>query len=544
MKTTILTAAVLMALSLTARAGTESTDTVAPQDQSEMREANNRDRIEDKDFAKAKAEAEAKAKSEKADSKKGSIGSKVYTGFIDNNGVKGKLEVKTYDTDTLLKFTPEVCETGDCTKVVLYTSKNLDDLTAIRDTLGEKIKSETPLLTEAEKRRISKKEEATTAAITDKEVRDELADSLNLECNIDEEVVKSKRSIKKLEVTLDKTRFAGLDIPERSTDSNQSDQFRSDAECSASVLKAYMDEHEAEDLTDLKEKLNDLKGEERELKKLVSSAKSESDKTRFQKAVEFKQKEIASVQKEFDTAKKTAAAYDKAVSSVARKLVFDPAVSDLATRERFGSNASDFYLHDLAFTTGDSFKSVRKGATSSILDIYKRQAQSTLAFTEMANKTTDPIEKQRLLQAANFYRAAGMNYNTVMNSTVLKREFGHTAAQAGLEPGSILEEVYSMYNPGSQEITNYMTKAAGNKAGNLPEVLMVQNADGTYSKVVSGGNQSAAGVVRGQRVGAGARAGQLAMPVPSVPVGTPGSNLGRQMQPANSTIRSGRVGTL
>ncbi len=526
MKTTILATAVLIALGSNAHAlevefsdtKVEATEVVsatdtdkARKDEEKVKAAAKAKAEADSDVkAKAKKDAEEKAKAD-ADAKKSAAAKsdskaddekprKKITGFQDNNGVTGDLEVGIVGNETVLKFTPDSCSSGSCTKVVLFHNKNLSDMTALRDALGNPPKpvdtedKEDSILSSAEKKRLERKREKETTDVTDKDVRDELALMLSTECGIDEEVVSSGRSLRNsrssqnLEAALGKTRFSGLEVPEKSSDSNSSDQFKSDAECSAGVLKEFMAEHEAEDLTDLKEKLNDLKTAQKEWKLDLRREDSESGRKRIQKKLDAVSAEIAKVTKELDSAKKTASAYDKATLNVAKRLIIAPAVSDLATRKFFTSE--DFFLHDLAATTSDTFKGVRKAASNSLLDIYRLQSQSYLAFNEMANKTNDPAQKLHMQQTALHYQQAGMNYNSMMNNIKFKGELGHSAAQAGLQPKSILEEIYGNYNSGSQEITNYLsstsatsgaTRPGANQA--LPQVLMVQNNDGTYSQV-------------------------------------------------------------
>ena len=558
MKTTILTAAVLLALGITAHAEdtfsdvkqeAKATATSDESDKAKAEAAEKAKKDEKEKEAKAKAEAEAKAKAEKekadkeaaakkseaskADDKK----SKKITGFQNNDGVTGDLEVGIVGGETVLKFTPDTCKTGNCTKVVLFNNKNLDDMKALRDAFGEAAKEkveESEVLTASERRRADKKKERESSEVTEKEVREEIASMLSTECGIDEDSVKKgsrdSRASQNLDSALGKTRFAGLEMPEKSSDSNTSDQYRSDAECSASVLKSFMADHETEDLTDLKDKMSDLKEAQRILKSELRTEGSEKGRAKIEKKLEAVKTEIARVQKDLDSAKKTASAYDRATLSVAKRMIINPAVNDLATRKFFTSE--DFFLHDLAATTSDDFKGVRKAASNSLLDIYRKQSQSYLAFSEMANKTTDPAQKLQYQQTALFYQQAGMNYNAMMNNSRFRGELGNSASQAGLDPKSVLEDIYGNYSAGAQEITSYLSKvgvtgtaARGATTAALPEVLLVQNSDGTYSQVTVASSTNVG--ARGERVGAGiaggARVVQLARPLPNPPNGIIGN---------------------
>ena len=577
MKTTILTAAVLLALGISAHAEDSFSDvkqeaktsTSSEESDKANAEAAAKAKKDDKEKdAKAKAEAEAKAKAdkEKADkeaaakkseaSKEEGKKNKKITGFQNNDGVTGDLEVGIVGGETVLKFTPDTCKTGNCTKVVLFNNKNLDDMKALRDAFGEaakeKAEESSEVLTASERRRADKKKEREDSAVTEKEVREEIASMLSTECGIDEDSVKrgshDTRAGQNLDSALGKTRFAGLEMPEKSSDSNSSDQYRSDAECSASVLKTFMADHESEDMTDLKDKLSDLKEAQRILKADLRSEGNEKARARIEKKLEAIKTEIAHVQKDLDSAKKTASAYDRATLGVAKRMIINPAVSDLATRKFFTSE--DFFLHDLAATTSDDFKGVRKAASNSLLDIYRKQSQSYLAFSEMASKTTDPAQKLQYQQTAMFYQQAGMNYNAMMSNSRFRGELANSASQAGLDPKSVLEDIYGNYSAGAQEITTYLSKVGVNGAvarggtSAIPEVLLVQNADGTYSQVTVTGSTNVG--ARGERVGAGMNQGrviQLARPVPTPPNGLINNNQQKiNIQQPQPVINTGRVG--
>ncbi len=522
MKTTILATAVLIALGFSAHAEEDVEFSDTKVEATEVKSATDTSKAtKDEEKAKAKTEAEAKAKADAkakakadADAKKTAAAKsdsksdeepprKKIKGFQDNNGVTGDLEVGIVGTETVLKFKPDSCSSGSCTIAVVFdkkTNEDMNDMKTLRDALGNPPKpvdtenKEDDILKTAEKKRLDRKRDNEASDVTEKSVREEIASMLSSECGIDEDVVNSgrtrreSRSNQNLEAALGKTRFSGLEVPEKSSDSNSSDQFKSDAECSAGVLKEFMAEHEAEDLSDLKEKLKDLKTAEMEWKKDLRREDSESGRKRIQKKLDAVSAEIALVTKQVTKAKNTASAYDKATLNVAKRLIIAPAVSDLATRKFFTSE--DFFLHDLAATTSDTFKGVRKAASNSLLDIYRLQSQSYLAFNEMAAKTNDPAQKLHMQQTALHYQQAGMNYNSMMNNIKFKGEIGHSAAQAGLQPKSILEEIYGNYNNGSEEITNYLSSASATGGAtrpgtnqNLPQVLMVQNNDGTYSQV-------------------------------------------------------------
>lgn len=520
MKTTILATAVLLALGFQAHA-----------------------EVDEPVSSDKKEEAVTKKTDEKVKRTK-------ITGFQDNDGNVGDLEVGVVGTDTVLKFTPDSCKEGSCTKVVVFdkkTANDMNDMKALRDALGIAAKpkeEEKEVLSKAEKLRLAKKLDKDFTTITEKEVREEIALMMSVTCEIDEDSISSGRlgsrdslANQNLGIALGNTRLAGLSLPEKSPDSNTSDEYKSDAECASKVLKEFMSEHEVEDMSDLKDKLSDLKMAEKEWKLDLRREETAKGREKIQKKLDAVKLEIESVQKDFDTAKKTAAAYDRATTGIAKRLIINPSVSDLATRKFF--TAEDFYLHNLAATTPDAFKGVRKAASNSLLDIFRLQNQTHLAFNEMANKTTDPAQKLQFQQAALHYQQAGQNYNAMMSNNTFRGEIAHTASEAGLNPRSILEETFGYYNQGSQIILNDLSKlnlngtaqAQSNQA--LPQSLMVQNSDGTYSPVAvvgpNGQTVTTGGVnSRGTRVGANGAVIQIARPFPQAPQITLGSPQGMQ----------------
>lgn len=521
MKTTILTASVLLALSMSAFAEPDASEFVEKKDTAQVAAASAK-KAEDEAKAKAKGEAEAaKAKAEAQaakdvdDSKKVEVKRKKFIGFQDNDGVTGDLEVLDFGDDAYIKFTDASCTAGTCVRGVPFDKKTMGDinnLKNLRDALGKKseetkvAKKEEKLTPSDQLRKDRKDEEASV-----KDVTDEIASMLSLECGIDEEVVTSRRGSRdyrgatlnqNLDAALGQTRFAGLQIPTKGADSNASDQFKSDAECSASVLREFMDQYEAEDISELKDKLSDLKEAELRWKRELRAATSPREIALLEKKLAAAKEEIKKLNTDMAKAKKVASAYDRATTAIAKKLVINPSINELATRQAFTSE--DFFLHDLAATTSDSFKGVRKAASQSLLDIYRLQSQSYLAFNELANKTNDPQQKLQYQQAALHYQRAGMNYNAMMNNSRFRGELFHSATQAGLNGQVIVDDIYGNYTAGAQQISSYLTQVGANGGtGNqtaLPQLLMV-NSDGTYSVIGDQNNQSTViGSGRGGRV--------------------------------------------
>ena len=562
MKTTILTAAVLIALGFAAHA--ESVTSQAPKPAEASKSDKDKDKKDEKAAPKEepkKEEAKKEDDSKKADSSSAESERKKISGFQTNDGETGDLEVGIVGGETVLKFTPDSCKTGKCTKFAVFSgnTQNLNDMKALRDALGgsPEDKKEDVVLTAAEKRREERKKERMRDTTTEKDVREEIADMLSTECGIDSEVTASKSSRNaNFSTALSRTRFNGLELPDRAGDSNSSDQFKTDAECSANVLKDFMADHEQEDISDLQEKMKDLKTLERELRTQLRHENTEAGKKRLEKRIAGVQEEAKKAKEDYDSAKKTASAYDRATLNAAKRFVINPSVNDLASRGTF--TADDFFLHDLAATTPNAFKSVRKAASQGLLDVYKLQAQSYLAFNDMASKTQNPQEKLQYQQAALFYQQASNNYNNMMNNRTFQSELAHSAAQAGLEPKSILEEIYGTYRSGSQEITSYLTNVAanGNKVTNqpLPQILMVQNADGTLTQVsvpagttitTSNGQQISIGGAnaRGTRQAVGA--GQMNMNANSITSRIPQPNLngmaGNQVMNQNGIVNNGML---
>lgn len=442
-------------------------------------------------------------------------------GFVTNDGEQGTLEVGTVGDETVLKFTPDACRNqgGDCHKLVVFDKKtevDMNDMKSLRDALekaGGK-KAERPQdtsLSPSERRRQTRTEERERNQITDREVREEIDLLLATECNIEEGTAgrRTMRDSRTPDISgrLSQTPFAGLQMPQRSADSNADDNFRTDAECATSVLRDFMDQYSSDDLEDLREKAQDLKRKEVELRAQLRRA-DEREKARIQKRLDDTRNEMAKANQELDSARKKASSYDRTVTNVARSIIIKPAVQDLATRQFF--TGEDFFLHDLAATTPDAFKGVRRAASQSLLDIYRLQAQSYLAFNDLANKSQNPAEKLQFQQAAHHYFSAATNYNNMMNSVAFKGELGRSASQAGLNPVSILNEIYQgSYSQGAQQIQSYLTTAGTNRPGQggvnqqIPQILMVQNQDGTYTTVEIGGTNNqgigqGTGVIGGQ----------------------------------------------
>ncbi len=174
MKTTILATAVLIALGFSAHAEevefsdtkVEATEAKSATDTSKAKKDDEKVKAEAKAKAEAdvkakeeaKKEADAKAKAKKdaeekakadADAKKTAAKSdsksedetprKKIKGFQDNNGVTGDLEVGIVGTDTVLKFTPDSCSSGSCTKLVVFdkkTNEDMNNMKSLRDALG------------------------------------------------------------------------------------------------------------------------------------------------------------------------------------------------------------------------------------------------------------------------------------------------------------------------------------------------------------------------------------------------------------------------
>ncbi len=442
----------------------------------------------------------------------------------------------TEDGDNVIVKT--TCGTGNCNKTVFLNKNNQEDVAKIKEIMAaldennKKVATSTSdddlkkqIQADVSKRRNSRKNLRDSEQSSEKDIREELASLISSECGIDEDKILSNRSNQlNMNSMLTQTRFAGLSIPQRSQDSNSSDNYKSDAECSANALKEYMDDHEATDISDLKGQLEDLNSKLKDLRDMkddyrhdLRMASSTAEKNRIQRKIEIVNNEMeqltkgdmADLKKQINDAKRAESAYDKATTKVAKQLVINPAISDLATRQYFTQD--DFYLHDLATTTPEGFDGVRKAAAQGILSVYQKQAQTYLAYSELANKTNDPQQKLQLQQAALYYQKAAMNYNSLMNNQQFKMELASDAQQAGLNPNSVLADIYGTYTPAANQIASYLsttslnTSTANNQT--LPSTLqVVQNSDGTYTTVITGQqNQPQVGTTtRGTRVGVGA----------------------------------------
>jgi hypothetical protein len=426
MKTTNLITAVLFALSISAHAELRDSgdDKVAPPAAAAPAPMASKDKPDEK---KQDAKSDAKT-ADKHITKivKDSSGKMIGTAEI---GIVG--EPDSDGDDAMVKFNP-VCDTGRCEMVVFATrSKNLNDLDAIVATVLKKnekpaAKKDEDHPTRADERKTAKEERESKKELQ-QSIRDELESNLASECNIDESTFDKKHPrSEESGVTLTQygiNQAAGLNLPQRSQDSQPGDAYRTDAECSVAVLEEFMTDHSSDNdenqdrLDDLKAKLDDLKKVDLpDLQDKLRDQDTEAGKKAVRAEIKAKEAEIRSVTKEISALNKKITNFADATAAVAKDLVINPAVSDMALHGTFGPQ--DKYLYSMAVTAPKEFKAVQLAAAQGLANVYKIQTQQAQQFKQLANQAQNTTQKTAFLQKATFFQNAANNYNSMMMNVV------------------------------------------------------------------------------------------------------------------------------
>lgn len=530
MKTTFLTAAVLIALGMGQYADAYEYDDAAKAEEAAKREA-------EASVSKPTAAPTPPASAPPAAPAKAPI----IVNDIVKDGVTGQVRVSALGDDrTEISFT---CAAGNCDKKTVVLNKrfkeNTDHIQDIVDFVRPKAETvarrnedkETPAQIAKRERDEAKdlaKARETARKDKENEVSNELKEELETACSVtegeedsgDEDVFSSSASVRSnptqlANLELSRTRFAGIQAPQRN----------SKAECSVRVLRSFMNSNKTTEKEQraLKQDLKNLRSELRDLETDLKTAKTDTEKNRIKNDIKAKKVEISEAQIAVDAAGST----ERATSKIARTMVINPAVSHIAARDpRMPMTQSDFLLHDLAASAPGSFNGVRKLAANGLLDIYRLQSQTALAYNESASRETNPAKKLALQQAAQAYYTSATAFNTVTMQA--NGRIAGQAMSAGLNPQSIMEEIYSVYRPGAQEITSYLGRISVNGALKadasktaLPSVLYVKNEDGSFTAVANPagtlGTDGRNGRVKPAAAGNGTPGQQLSRPVPVAP---------------------------
>ncbi len=418
-----------------------------------------------------------------------------------------------------------ICEAGTaCVKETLVT-KNLDDVKSI----GAEIQKFLAAKKETEKEK--PKVEFDKKAYEETLLAD-LKDSVLEECELDEVTGKSGRASRRSrdrdrdydrddedyrdsrsDIQIRSAQWAGLDLPQSDTR----------AECAATELEDKLADMadslaaEADELGLDGEKLDKLPRVISELNRKISAEKDPKKKAQLESAlakVKALDEKVVSTQ--------------KVTRDFTKRNILKRAESDLANRAGYGFT----YLHEMSATTPELFKGVRKDASRSILEVYRKQAQAHIALRDEATRTTDGQEKLRLQQESIRYGTLATNYNNFM--TYRQPQTGKSAGQmllenysadADLNSKAVVQDVYDVYSPAAAQISNYLTASASGGTQNttaIPGVLSVNGSDVVIPN--QPGTVTQPGVVtgtgRGRRIGVtatqpGVRGGQAVNQMPT-----------------------------
>jgi hypothetical protein len=269
-------------------------------------------------------------------------------------------------------------------------------------------------------------------------------------------------------IQITSAQWAGLDLP-------KTDQR---AECAVAKLEDKLKnlsdklENEAEELGLDGGKLNKLPRVISELTRKISAQKDSKKKAQLELALE----KVKALDEKIATTQRVARDFTK-------RNILKRAESDLADRAGYGFT----YLHEMSATTPELFKGVRKDASRSILEVYRKQAQAHIALRDEANRATDVTKESYLKQQSIRFGTLATNYNSFM--TYRHAQTGKSAGQMFLEKYSadadlnskaVVKDVYDVYSPAAAQISNYLAASASGGTQNttaIPGVLSVNGSD-------------------------------------------------------------------
>lgn len=266
-----------------------------------------------------------------------------------------------------------ICEAGTaCVRETLVT-KNLEDVKSI----GAEIQKFLAAKKETEKPKVEFDKKAYEETLLA-----DLKDSVLEECELDEVTGRSGRTSRRSrdrdrdldrddddyrdsrsDIQIRSAQWAGLELPQSDTR----------AECAATELEDKLatlaDDlaTEADELGLDGEKLDKLPRVISELNRKITAEKDPKKKAQLELA-------LAKV-KALD---EKVVATQRVTRDFTKRNILKRAESDLANRAGYGFT----YLHEMSATTPELFKGVRKDASRSILEVYRKQAYAFLEFVQ------------------------------------------------------------------------------------------------------------------------------------------------------------------
>lgn len=443
------------------------------------------------------AEQKAKREADEAEARKKAEAAK------DADKKKDALKVVTDSGNTFVdKGSGEVeafvgCNTSEgCKKFVLKVD-SLADIAKLNEALKVKVE-------EAKKVEVKKEEEEKfDVAAYEKTLKADLESSVLDACDLD--VVEgrsrsgSRRSRDDDEDATDRRLIQyqsalGLDLPKADDR----------ADCAATEFQSKLDELSES----LEKELAGLGLEETDVKKL-SSLRSELKRKIANEKDAKKKATLESALAKVEVIDKKIAATQAVSKEFYKRNMKKRVETDLAARAGYGTN----YLHEMASGTPDIFKSVRGEASRSIFEVYRKQAQAYATIQQRIKTTTNPEEKQYLLNESIKYGNLATRYNahmygpcaTMANSSQLadqrclspaETSMVSFARESGNSVTDVLNSVRSSYRDGAFQVMTALNKV---NAGQTSALTGILSTDGTVTTTNNIG-QSVSYTGRGRRV--------------------------------------------
>ncbi|MFN8792379.1 MAG: hypothetical protein ACK5Y2_13075 [Bdellovibrionales bacterium] len=414
--------------------------------------------------------------------------------FIDNKGNKNNLVLIQNGEKVVAVVTPVNCTDGtSCIKTTLLDKKITDPFSDIEAALRESMSKENVSTNEkvrgtrpvVQRRGTEGRSEITEVQKFRKQFRDDLETDLSLACDLDfsksgrsrDEEIESFRTRRyseprvgqNLQSLLAGSPLAGFDLPKPNPNGS----------CASRELSKFMKERES-DLLNLEidpEYMREIAKEIQDLRQDLRDEDSPSVRAGIEKELKEKEEELRQLRAEATLNRRKIQAADAEVKSVLDAHILRAAAEDVAA----SPNHSLTHLHDLATSTPEVFRGVRESASRALLSVYRIQAQSQLALRNAAARTQDPAMKTQLLDLSNSYTHNGLMFNSnMMNPQRQNQMFARSyesylntiavnpknptvdeVREAQAYAKSVLNDIYSHYTPGAQQITNYLTNMNG-----------------------------------------------------------------------------------
>jgi len=478
MKSNVLTATLLMALATPMGLRAEDEEPKAPST-----------------APAAKTETASKPKADESAQARGAQKAAEKHTFIDNKGNKNDLVLFEKGGKVVAVVTPVNCTDGtSCMSTTLLDKKITDPFSeieaALRKSMSKEEVSATPEKVRGRRSVVQRRATEGRSEIFEvqkfrKQFRDDLETDLSLACDLDfsksggsrNEDFESFRSRRYAEPTggqnfqalLAGGQLAGFDLPKPNPKGS----------CASREITKFMKEREA-DLLNLEvdpEVMKELAKEIQDLRQDLRDEGSPSVRAGIEKELKEKEEELKNLRAEATLNRRKIQAADSEVKSVLDTHVLRAAAEDVAASPNFSLT----HLHDLATMTPEVFRGVRESASRALLSVYRLQAQSQLALRNAAARTQDPVAKTQLLDLSNTYSHNGIMFNSNMlnpqrQSQMFARSYESYLNSIAVNPKnptvdevreaqayarSVLNDIYSHYMPGAQQITNYLTNLNG-----------------------------------------------------------------------------------